>query len=132
MIWKRINYWNSFQTVLMASLKPSGSGTELRGIFGLHPFVKVSMFVWFGGVALIGGLFFIITLTSVFTKETSIGIGTISELLVVPVMVLFGIGLLLLGKYIGRDEVAFLKAFLVEVLDAKEIEDFEQSTIKDR
>jgi hypothetical protein len=118
---KRINYGNSFQTVLKASLKPSENGTELLFTIGLHPFVKIFMSIWFGGLFVIGGLIFIITLSSLFEKNASADSGMIMGILIPPGMAIFGIALLKFGRYLARNESAFLKTFLVHLLDAKEI-----------
>lgn len=57
---KVIWYRNSFQIILKATLKEDPSGTTIIGKFGLHSFVKVFMFIWFGFIILFGGLFWII------------------------------------------------------------------------
>lgn len=123
---KRIHYRNSFQTVLRALLKPSGNSTKLFVNIGLHPFVKTFIFIWFGFLILIGGFIFIISLSSL-AKNTSADIGTIMGILIPFGMAVFGIALLKYCKYLARDEPAFLKAFLINLLDAEEINRFEQT-----
>jgi hypothetical protein len=108
---KRIRYRNSFQTVLRASLKPSGNGTKLLANIGLHPFVKIFIFIWFGALILIGGLIVIISLSSL-TKNTSADIGTIMGILIPLGMAMFGIALLKFGKYLARDESRFFNSIL--------------------
>ncbi len=127
---KRIRYRNSFQTVLRASLKPSENRTKLFADIGLHPFVKIFMFIWFGSLILIGGLIFITSLSSL-AKETSADIGTIMGILIPLGMAIFGIALLKFGKYLARDESAFLIAFLIDLLDAEEINRFEQAAVQE-
>jgi hypothetical protein len=43
----------------------------------------------------------------------------------------FGIALLKFGKYLARDESAFLIAFLIDLLDAEEINRFEQAAVQE-
>jgi len=124
---KNINYVNSFQTVLRGSLRPKGSGTEIEAKVGLHPFVKTFMFIWFGGLFIIGGMIFLVTLSSLFIKNSSIDIGTIMGILMPPGMAIFGIALLKFGKHLARKESAFLKGFLFNLLDAKEKNIVEQA-----
>jgi len=125
---KKIGYRNSFQTVLRASLKPLGGKTELIGTLGLHPFIKIFMYFWFGFVFLIGSTIFAFTLYSIFIKNAPIDIGLIMGILIPPGMVFFGVALLLVGRFLADDESAFIKAFLSDLLDAKEIAAVEQTS----
>ncbi len=122
---KKIAYRNSFQTVFRASMRPLGGETELIGTFGLHPFVKIFMCIWFGFIFLIGGAIFAFTSYSIFIKEAPIDIGSIMGMLIPPAMVFFGVALLLVGRHLASDESAFIKTFLSDLLDAKEIPDVE-------
>jgi NAD/NADP transhydrogenase beta subunit len=78
----------------------------------------------------IGGLIFITSLSSL-SKETSADIGTIMGVLIPLGMAMFGIALLKFGKYLARDESAFLIAFLIDLLDAEEINRFEQAAVQE-
>lgn len=49
--------------------------------------------------------------------------------LIPPSLLLFGIGLLKFVKYLSRDEPAFIKDFLINLLDAKEKEFVEPSPV---
>jgi hypothetical protein len=124
---KRIYYRNSFQAVLRASLKPSPSGTEIISTVSLHPFVKIFMFIWFGGLIMIGGIIFVIALSSYFKENSLKDIGSIMWILIPPGMAIFGIALLKFGKYLARDESKVLKRFLIDLLDAEEINHVEQA-----
>ncbi|MFH2044876.1 MAG: hypothetical protein ABIK92_07000 [Pseudomonadota bacterium] len=124
---KRIYYRNSFQTVLRASLKPIPSGTEIISTIGLHPFVKIFMFIWFGGLIIIGGIIFVIALSSFFKENSRSEIGSIMGILIPPGMAIFGIALLKFGKYLARDESKVLQKFLIDLLDAEEINHIEQA-----
>jgi len=118
---KRISYRNSFQTVLRASLKPSAVGTEIISTIGLHPHVKIFMFIWFGGLTIIGGTIFVVALSFVFGESAHISIGAVMGMLIPPGMAVFGIGLLKFGKYLARDESILLIDFITDRLDAKEV-----------
>lgn len=47
--------------------------------------------------------------------------------LIPPILAVFGIGLFKFGKYLSKDEPGFLKDFLINLLDAKEIDSVEPS-----
>lgn len=78
------------------------------------------MFIWFGGVILIGG--------TIFLPATGLMIsGSASQLqnawlgaLIPPVMLAFGYGLIRFGRYLARHEARFLTDFLIQTLDAHE------------
>src|SRR6266404_5629635 len=59
------NYRNSFAPIFSGRLIPQASGTRVEGRFGMHPFVKMFLAVWFGGVAIIGGMIFIMSVGQV-------------------------------------------------------------------
>ena len=128
---KKINYRNSFQTVLRASIAPLGQGTKSVIFFGLHPFVKIFMFFWFGFAVLIGGAIFILTLSSII-KKSPIDIGTIMGILIPPSLIFSGIVLLIISKLLSADDSTFLKKFLKNLLDAKENIDVEHVAGGDR
>lgn len=128
---KVIWYQNSFQMILKASIKEDPNGTTIIGRFGLHSFVKVFMFIWFGFIILFGGISWIV---SVGAHVLS---GTLPEgeawmgVLITPSLIVAGIGLLKFGKYLSRDEPGFLTDFLIKLLDAKQIESVEQGSSVD-
>ena len=107
--------------MLHGSLKPRGSGTEIPSTIGLHPFVKIFLFIWFGGLIIIGSIIFVISLSSLFIQKSPLDIGTIMGVLIPPGMAIFGIALLKFGKYFAKCESGILKTFLIELLDAEEI-----------
>jgi hypothetical protein len=124
---KRISYRNSFQTVLRGSLNPTTNGTEIMSTIGLHPFVKIFMIIWFCGLIIIGGMIIVIALSSFFRENSPTDIGSIMGILIPPGLTVFGIALLKFGKYLARDESIILKNFLIDLLEAKEINNVEQA-----
>jgi hypothetical protein len=118
---KRIRYNNSFQTRLTATMEPAGRGTLIRGKFALHPFTRVFLPIWFGGV-----LFFcaiaIVALVS-HPGGSPQGNGNGWMFLLIPLgMLVFGLALVRFGRFLARDEQRFLTEFLRQTLDAREAE----------
>ena len=115
---KRIGYRNSFQSFLAATLRPEAGGTVISGEVGMHEFVKVFMFIWFGGVILIGGTMFVATVGKILfgsgNQHENVWMGVV----IPPVMLIFGFGLVRFGRYLARDEARFLTDFLVQTLNA--------------
>jgi hypothetical protein len=56
-LYVRRDYRNSFAPLFSGRLVPQTTGTRVEGRFGMHPFVKIFLAVWFAGVVTIGGLF---------------------------------------------------------------------------
>jgi len=117
---KRIAYRNSFQTFLTATMRSEGAGTVIQGEFAMHAFTRVFMPIWFGGVLLIGGTGFVISLVAMFTHSSEQHQGSWPFLLIPPGMLLFGFLLIRFGRYIARDEARFLTEFLRHTLDAND------------
>ncbi|MGD9367727.1 MAG: hypothetical protein PVH87_18650 [Desulfobacteraceae bacterium] len=129
---KVISYRNSFQIMLKASLKEDSGGTTIICRFGLHTFVKFFMYFWFGFIVLFGGIFWIVVVGAhILTGKIPEGEAWMG-VLIPPILVVFGIGLLKFGKYLSKDEPGFLKDFLINLLDAKEINSVEHSHSRGR
>jgi len=103
---KRIGYRNSFKTRLRANLEPApGGGTRITCKAGMTPITLVFMYVWFGMV-IVG------TIVAFATRSNAAP--------ALPMFLLFGGALIALGRYIARDEKAFLVNYLCEVLVARD------------
>jgi hypothetical protein len=118
---KRLDYRNSFQPVLRATLESTDNGTDIITRVGLHPAVKVFMWFWFGMLFLVGGIIFILALSSFFKGNTPKGIGPIMGILIPPGMAIFGVALVKAGKFFAQDESEFLRHTVTDLLDAKEV-----------
>ncbi len=112
---KRIYYRNSFQYSLSGELIDDHGQTRLHCRIGLHPLVRIFFTVWFGGVLLGCGM-----ANGCRRAHGALppnwwpGAG-------VPFLTLAGgFALLMFGKYLARDEPAFLIDFLRRGLDARE------------
>ena len=121
-VMKRDCYLNSFRPVLRASLHPNTGGTDIISTIGLHPFVKVFLFIWFGLLFIIGGTMFVRSFLSFFLESYPIDVGSIMGILIPPNIALFGVILLIFGKYLARNEFDEIKQFITDLLDAEEIE----------
>jgi hypothetical protein len=113
----RIEYRNSFQSVLVAKLKPVADGTEIVGNIGMHLFVRVFLCVWFAGVFLIGGTIFFATARDMIIGSRAPGSNWIG--LIVPlIMLFFGFILVGFGRCIANTESDVLSGFLMKTLSA--------------
>jgi len=106
---KRINYRNSFQTVLSATLADHDRGTLLKVRTGMSEAVMAFLFVWFGGVLTIGGA--VVSLPFIEAWKP--------EFLLLPGMLLFGVGLVTFGRWMAKGEDKFLVSFLEDAVDAR-------------
>jgi hypothetical protein len=118
---KRISYRNSFQTVLKASLKQAVNGTELTVTTGLYPTTKWFMIFWLGIVVLVAVFQLSLTVASFFIKEAPKDIGSIIGKLIPVALAIAGFAILKFGRYLARNESDFLKAFLIDLLEAQEV-----------
>jgi hypothetical protein len=115
---KRINYRSSFQTFLAATLRPEAGGTVIAGDVGLPPLVMAFMLAWFGFAALVGGPLFFFAAWSLLSGS-NVEPAMVIFAIVPPVMLLGGIGLVLLGRNLARDEGRFLTDFVTRTLNAQ-------------
>jgi|GEM_PF-1959228 len=122
---KQLGYFrNSFQDFLKASMKETAQGTEIKGKVGMHAFVTLFSIVWFSMAILLGGPMMITILIDLFTQSDSHHLKDTWLSLVNPLIFpLFGYGLIRVGRYLARNEYQFLKDFLIQTLDAREIND---------
>lgn len=113
-------YRNSFQTHLSAELRPVGEGTLVVGHAGMHPFVRVFMALWFTFLALIAGVMVLmLTLGHAADAPPAKNEGGWWMLLILPGLLVFGVGLVKFGRYLARTEGNFLEEFLARTLDAE-------------
>jgi hypothetical protein len=99
-------------------MKPTTGGTLISGELAMNPIVWPVMFVWFGGVILIGGMMFVATLGSLLGGSSTLDEEGWGGILVFPVTLAFGFGFVRFGRYLARDEGPFLRDFLIKTLDA--------------
>jgi hypothetical protein len=116
---KRIGYRNSFQIFLTATMQAEAGGTLISGGFAMHPFVRVFMLIWFGSVILIGGSIFVAIVRGVLSGTGSNRHNMWVGLVVPPAMLVFGVVLLRVGRFLARNESRFLTDFLIETLNAR-------------
>ena len=106
---QRIRYRNSFQTFLFGTMTADGRSTRLDCRVGMHPMVAGFIALWLFAVS---GLL-VAALASVPADETVL-------LIAIPAgMFVFGIGLVLLGRWLARNEQRQLVAFLEQTIEAQ-------------
>ena len=111
---KRIGYRNSFQSLLKATIRPDAAGPVISGKIMIHPFIQMFMFAWF----LISGTMLIMRAAPVLGLGNS-GQNTGMAMIIPLFMLVFGIGLILFGRHVARDEAPFLIDVLIRTLDAR-------------
>ena len=111
---KRIYYRNSFQASLSGEMIDDGRGTRLRCTVGLHPFVRVFLFVWIG-IVIIAACAMIMQLLS-----GAIPARRWPQAMIPLFMLCGGVALLKVGQFLSRDEADFLVDFLRKRLDARD------------
>ena len=121
---KKVTYRNSFQTFLNASFGPDPQGTRITGSFGMHPVVIPFMTVWFGMVTL-GLVFSLVNLFSHYWGDATRNVEWMG--IVIPwFLLLVGFLLITTGRCFARGEDRYLKSFLIELLDAREVPAYDQ------
>lgn len=114
---KRIQGRNSFQTRLTAELTAEGDRTLIRCQFGMHPFVRAFMALWLGGAVVTGLGWAGVSLVTLLTTSSDAHAGTWFGLLAPIGPLMFGWGLLWLGRYMARSERDVLTAFVRDTLN---------------
>lgn len=111
---KSISGQNSFQTYLFAQLTDDGGRTRLHCRLGLLPSVVAFIVFWFGFVLFIG-------LRNSVTANAFGEKSVVEGWWVAPgILASFGAALVLVGRYLARDEEKFLIDFLRQTIDARE------------
>ncbi|MBI1406375.1 MAG: hypothetical protein GC145_09645 [Caulobacter sp.] len=107
---KRLNYRNSFRTMMYLRFEPAGSGCRIIARSFMSVWALAFMMLWFGvlGSSVVTGLGMLVT---------SVGDPLPMMLLAPGLMMLFGVALVIGGRWMARDEHAFLLGLLVEELD---------------
>lgn len=113
---KRIYYRNSFQPTLRGHLDDAGTGTRIHCEFGEIPLLPV--FIAAGMIIVIALTGVGMTLRSVNLHEVPL-IAIILPLAALPLFLGIGIGSIYLGRWLARDERAYLVDFVRKTTEAK-------------
>jgi hypothetical protein len=116
---KRRFYRNDFAPHFYGTIQSSPGGTRIEGRFDLSTSVRGFMWFWLGGVVLMGGTIFVLSLLDVLTGSRHITGDVRVGLIVPPAMLLFGIALPRFGRLLGRSEETHLLEHLQTVLNAR-------------
>ncbi len=108
----RRDYRNSFAPQFRGRLIPQTTGTRVEGRFGMDPFVKIFLAVWFAGVVTIGGLIFVSSIGQALSGYVSGNSHTNIGIIVPPILLAFGVLLVRFGKRLGRGEETYILSWL--------------------
>jgi hypothetical protein len=114
---KRIKGRNSFQTFLFAGVAAVGSQTRFECRFGMHPAVIAFMAFWFAALLVIG-VMAVSELGSVWAGSGSFPAGVPIGAFVLG-MAVFGIGVIAVGRFTSKGDVAFLTEFLLNAVNGR-------------
>ncbi len=110
---KRICYNNSFQTFFIGTLQECGGGTVLRGRAGIHPLVKVILAIWLGGFVVHEVGFTIAAARGQIVAKFPFPTEFLSL-----IMIVIAVFVVWFGRWLARNEEAFLLSFVAEVIAA--------------
>jgi len=111
-LYVRRDYRNSFAPLFSGRLVPQTTGTRVEGRFGMHPFVKIFLAVWFAGVVIIGGFIFVSSIGQALSGDVSDNSKRHIGIVVPPILLGFGVLLVRFGKKLGRDEETRILSWL--------------------
>jgi hypothetical protein len=117
---KRIGYRNSFQTSLYGKIIAENGQTRLHCKIGLHPFVRVFLMIWFGGVSIGCAAMVIRAFDLLRSGHGSFPMNGWQAFAVPFLMLGFGAVLVGGGKHLARDEQDFLIDYVRRAVDARE------------
>jgi hypothetical protein len=116
----RIWYANPLQTILRAKSEEVPSGTRIHCSFGLGLFTKISLSIWFVGVAVMGLAGTVTFALSPANDASLSGYGSVIFLLFTALILAFGVGFVSFGRWLARNEQPGLKEFICNTLNASE------------
>lgn len=111
-LYVRRDYRNSFAPLFSGRLVPQTTGTRVEGRFGMHPFVKIFLAVWFAGVVSVGGFIFVSSIGQAMSGDVSNNSQRHIGIVVPPILLGFGVLLVRFGKKLGRDEETRILSWL--------------------
>lgn len=107
---KRIRYRNGFQTVLVGTLEECEAGCRFRGCARMQWATQVLTTIWLGGMFVVG-----VWVCMMFLVRG----GNPGGLLMAPLFLSLGAGVVLFGRWLARDEERFPTAFVVDATCAQ-------------
>jgi hypothetical protein len=119
---KRIWYGNSFRTKLKVILKPTPMGTDLDCRAGLSLWPRIFMGYWFGFLALwLTGALYALWIDPYASQDPSVTQYHMRIFfpLFAILMAIFGWGFVRFGRYLGRNEEAFLLDFIARITESQ-------------
>lgn len=109
---QRRSHRNAFRTVMSLRFEQSAPGCRIIARSFMSVFALAFMALWIGLLGI--GL-----LTTLGAAIDGKGEAPLLMVVVPLLMMAFGVGLLLLGRWMARDEHAFLLAFLIDEVDGR-------------
>ncbi len=118
---KRSYYRHSSQCWLSGHFVEEDGRTRLRCSTGLHPYVRVFLEYWIGGVLIIGGAVFFRAIRTPLNDHGSAPADLWLGIVVPLVLAGFGVIFLVFGENWSSDEPRFLIEFVERTIEAHEV-----------
>ena len=110
-----LNARNAFAPFFYGRLEESGGGTRIAGRFRLHPFLRVFLAVWFGGLTFMVGLLLWLPRSAWGTERPPPWWAPLGPV----AMMLIGYGLILVGRWFAGGQLECIQRFLSRELQAQ-------------
>ena len=117
---KRTYYRQSAQCWLSGKFVEEDGQTRLTCTLGLHPFARLFLEYWIGGVLVVGGFILVRTARAFLFGPEPLPPNLWLGVAIPLVMLGFGVVLLLCGDYLTSDDPRFLVVFVEHTINARE------------
>ena len=110
-------YSNSFAPFFYGKLTQADGGAMLEGGFRMNPFVRLFMAFWFAFLL----IFFVGAMMVPPAPHPAGGVGRCWFYAGLALVAVLGVGLVLLGKWLGRGDQTVIHAFIKNTLEASDM-----------
>ena len=117
----KANLNNSFARIFYGRMTSEDNGTIIKGSFHLHLLVKIFILIWFGGLIVIGGYIFLLSILQIILSTSYNIVNPVAGILAPCGFLMFGIFLTRLGKWLSKDGEEYVLKFIIATLEAKQL-----------
>jgi hypothetical protein len=110
-------YSNSFAPFFYGILNAAEGGTTIEGVFRMNPYVRVFLAFWFSFLLLFGLGAVIVPAPA----HPALGVSRGWLYAALGLLAIMGVGLVQLGKWLGRNDEKLIHSFLIQTLEASDL-----------